>query len=309
MSLAIYHHDDCLQHNPGPGHVESPDRLRAVHNAMISSHLADELSFVDAPLGQDTHILLAHTEDHLAYISNMSLDTGFAAIDGDTIMSTGSMQAARRATGATCQATEDVLAGKCDSAFCATRPPGHHATRGRAMGFCLFNHIAIAALHARRNLGLSRVALVDFDVHHGNGSQDILLGQDGILFISTHQSPLYPGSGDVDENVPGNILNVPFAAGTDGDSYRPVFEQQVLSALDAFRPELILVSAGFDAHRHDPLASMALQEEDYQWLGNKLKGVARQHCEGRIVATLEGGYNLEVLGASVVAFLDGLLSA
>lgn len=308
MTVRIYSHGDCLEHHPGDGHAESPDRLRAVLNTLRSSYLRDELEFFEAPLAEDSHILLAHSTRLLKQLQDNVPTSGYIDLDADTVVSPGSLQAARRGVGAVCQAAEDLMAGRTETVFCAIRPPGHHATPDRAMGFCLFNNIAIAALYARQALGAGRVAILDFDVHHGNGTQDIIGGRDGLLFISTHQSPLYPGTGLETDNIPGNILNIPLSPGTRGDRFRRVIENDVLPVLHDFSPQLLLVSAGFDAHRADPLASLALEEQDYQWLGRKLRAFAREHCEGRLLAALEGGYNLEVLGSSAEAFIDGLMS-
>jgi acetoin utilization deacetylase AcuC-like enzyme len=308
MSVTIYSHPDCLAHDPGPGHVESPARLKSVLEALKNSPLDESLSYIDAPLGTDEQVLLAHTSALLLELKEAVPESGYAALDSDTVLSSGSLQAALRGTGAICQAIDDLVAGTTTSAFCATRPPGHHATPDTAMGFCLINHIAIGALYAQKKYGLDRIAVVDFDVHHGNGSQDILQDKEGILYISTHQSPLYPGTGQVGQNRKGNILNVPLPTGVAGDVYREVFTGTVLTALSAFHPQLVLVSAGFDAHHDDPLASLALREDDYQWLGSKLKHTANAYADGKIAAVLEGGYNLDALGSCVVAFVDGLVN-
>ena len=307
MTIAVYTHADCLRHDPGPGHPESPDRLRVILDEMRASRLAADLAFAEAPVGTWEQILLAHQPEHPERIRAAAPASGLVALDGDTLMSPGSLDAALRAVGAACQAVDDLLDGRFAAAFCATRPPGHHATPQRAMGFCLFNHIAIAALYARHERGLDRVAIVDFDVHHGNGSQDILEGRQGLLYISTHQSPLYPGSGGRGENIEGNILNIPLPGGTAGEDYRKRFAAEVEPALDAFRPQLLLASAGFDAHRRDPLAGLALTEEDYRWIGGRLKAAASRHCQGRLLSVLEGGYNLEALGPSATAYLEGQL--
>lgn len=308
MSLAIYTHDSCLQHNTGTGHPENAARLDNILMTLRLSSLAPELAWEEALPASEQQILLAHTADHLARIKAAIPKTGQAALDPDTIISPGSYDAALRASGAACDAVDAVLEGSYNMAFCATRPPGHHATAQDAMGFCLFNHIAIAALHARSK-GLDRVAVVDFDVHHGNGTQDILLGKTGLLYVSTHQSPQYPGTGSEAENQAGHILNIPLAGGTSDMTYREVFQEEALPVLDAFAPQLLLVSAGFDAHRFDPLGGLELSDECYTWLGQELAGLAGRHAEGRIVATLEGGYALPMIGKSVLAFIRGLLTA
>lgn len=304
MTLRIYSHPDCLQHDTGPGHPECSARLQGILDKLAA--LQAFASHFDAPLGSNAQTLLAHTPEYLQALEAAVPASGRTALDADTLMSPLSLQAARYGVGAACQGVDDLLSDRCRTVFCATRPPGHHATMASAMGFCLLNHVAIAALHARNSHGLERVAIVDFDVHHGNGSQDILAGKPGVLYISTHQSPLYPGSGSEAENIADNILNIPLAAGTDGEHYRAVFKTEVLPALAHFAPQLLLISAGFDAHRQDPLAGLALEESDYQWLGQQLQSVADKHCRGRLLAALEGGYNLEVLGDSVLAFLNGL---
>ncbi len=308
MSLILYTHDDCLAHNPGPGHPESPQRLRSVLDHLAATGFGGaEARWEQAPLGADAQVLLAHTAEHLQHIRDTAPSGGRAALDGDTMMSVGSLEAALRAVGAACEGVDRLLAQDCRSVFCATRPPGHHATPDQAMGFCLFNHAAIAALHARQVRGLGKVAVVDFDVHHGNGSQDILTGKSGILYISTHQSPLYPGTGSSKENIPGNILNLPLPQGTDGSRYRDLFESSVITVLQDFQPDLLVVSAGFDAHYQDPLASLALDEEDYHWIGAALADFAANNGDIGLLSVLEGGYNLDALGPSVTAYLRGIL--
>lgn len=277
-------------------------------DALKHASFADQLTFVDAPLAKDEQILLAHTAEHLETIKRSAPVSGSVALDGDTVMSPGSLNAALRGAGAACLAIDDLIANKYEAAFCAIRPPGHHCTPDHAMGFCIFNNIAIAALYAQQQPGLNHVAIVDFDVHHGNGSQDILSGKKDVLYISTHQSPFYPGSGSEAENIPGNILNIPLPSGMGNNSYQEVFTEDVLPALQQFKPELLLVSAGFDAHRDDPLAGLAFTEETYRWLGEQLQNVVNQTCRGKFLSVLEGGYNLNVLGSSVKAYLEGILA-
>ncbi len=305
----IYHHNDCLSHDPGPHHAENPGRLSVIMAALRSTTFAEPLQYVAAPLGTDEQILLAHTEAHLRLIKANAPTEGYRPLDPDTVMSPGSLNAALRAVGATCLGVDDLMAGKARHVFCAMRPPGHHATPNRAMGFCIFNHIAIAALYAMKQHGLQRVAIVDFDVHHGNGTQDILSGKAGLLYISTHQSPLYPGTGSEAENRQGNIHNVPLLGGTGDNTYQQIFAEDVLPELNAFKPQLLLVSAGFDAHKADPLAGIALTERTYEWLGQQLRAVADAHAGGKLLSVLEGGYNLDVLGPSVVAYLAGAQAA
>jgi acetoin utilization deacetylase AcuC-like enzyme len=305
----IYHHNDCLTHDPGPQHAENPGRLSVIMAELRNATFTEPLQYIAAPLGTDEQVLLAHTEAHLRLIRQNAPTEGHRALDPDTVMSPGSLNAALRAVGASCAGVDDLIQGKTRHVFCATRPPGHHATPKRAMGFCLFNHIAIAALHALKQHHLQRIAIVDFDVHHGNGTQDIVGGKEGLLYISTHQSPLYPGTGTEQENRKGNIHNVPLLGGTGDNSYQQIFTDEVLPELATFKPQLLLVSAGFDAHKADPLAGIALTEKTYDWLGQQLRAVADEHAEGRLLSVLEGGYNLDVLGPSVAAYLKGAARA
>lgn len=304
MTIAIYTHPDCLMHDTGPGHPERIARLEVILDALRAAPFADQLAFVEAPLAEEKDLLLAHGAQHIQSICTAAPTTGCVAIDADTIMSPDSLQAALRAAGAACAAVDAVIARQYKSAFCAVRPPGHHATHDQAMGFCLFNNIAIAALHALQESAIERVAIVDFDVHHGNGTQDIVEPHKRILFVSTHQSPFYPGTGFATENQAGHILNIPLSPGTDGEEYREIFKSAVLPALERFMPQLLLVSAGFDAHRDDPLAGLELVEDDYRWIGAELTAAAEKYCEGRMISFLEGGYNLEHLASSVVAYLS-----
>jgi acetoin utilization deacetylase AcuC-like enzyme len=301
----IYHHNDCLTHDPGQYHAENPGRLSVIMAELRTATFAKPLEYFAAPLGTDDQILLAHTDAHLRLIKASAPAEGRKALDPDTVMSPGSLNAALRAVGGACAGVDDLIQGKTKHVFCATRPPGHHATPQRAMGFCLFNQIAIAARYAMQQHHLQRVAIVDFDVHHGNGTQDILLGKEGMLYVSTHQSPLYPGTGHVEENRDGNILNVPLPGGTGDASYQEICSDEVLPVLDAFKPQLLLVSAGFDAHKADPLAGIALTEKTYQWLGQQLRAMANAHTGGKLLSVLEGGYNLDVLGPSVASYLAG----
>lgn len=305
--LRVYHHDDCLGHDPGAGHPESPARARQVLDTLRASALRARLAFVEAPLGNAAQLALAHTDHHIARVRDNVPTRGHYPLDSDTQLSPGSLDAALRAVGAACAGVDALIAGDCAQVFCATRPPGHHATTGQAMGFCVFNQAAIAALHAQQHHALRRVAVVDFDVHHGNGTQDILLGRPGLFYLSTHQSPYYPGTGLSSDNRSHNVLNLPLPAGTDDAAYRERFNAELLPALDAFQPQLLIVSAGFDAHAQDPLAGLALNEHTYAWLGQVLRNVANTHANGRLLSILEGGYNLPALAASVAAYLEGSL--
>lgn len=305
--IYIYHHDDCLTHDPGPVHPENAGRLNACLAALRSAPFHRQVEYLSAPEGSDEQILLAHSPHMLDLVKATSPEVGRLALDADTVMSSGSLAAARRGVGAACKGVDDLLAGACLHAVCLTRPPGHHATPSRSMGFCIFNHIAIAALHALQTHGLQRVAIVDFDVHHGNGTQDIVDGRPGLFYLSTHESPHYPGSGAPAENRVDNILNVPLRAGTDDQEYREIFASTLIPALNAYQPQLLLVSAGFDAHINDPLANLGLTEATYKWLGQHLRKVANSYADGRLLSVLEGGYNLDVLGPSLVAYIEGTL--
>jgi acetoin utilization deacetylase AcuC-like enzyme len=306
--IYLYHHNDCLAHDPGPAHPENAGRLNVIMAALRSASFQRQLDYVAAPLGTDAQVLLAHTPEHLNLVRITAPLEGRRALDADTVMSPGSLAAALRGVGGACQGVDDLMAGACRHAFCLTRPPGHHATPDRPMGFCIFNHVAIAALHAMQNHHLQRVAIVDFDVHHGNGTQDILRGKPGMFYLSTHQSPHYPGSGLPSENLLDNVLNVPLYSGMDDRTYREVFASEILPPLNAFKPQLLLVSAGFDAHARDPLAGIMLLEATYEWLGQQLRKIANHYAEGRLLSVLEGGYNLDVLGQSVVAYIEGTLA-
>lgn len=307
MTITIYSHPDCLGHNPGTGHPECPERLQGILSSLEEASFRDSLQFREAPLGTDEQVLLAHESFHVDRVRKIAPSEGEASLDPDTHMSPGSLNAALRAVGATCQGIDALMSGETEKVFCATRPPGHHATPDHAMGFCIFNQVAIAALYAQQKFDLERVAIVDFDVHHGNGTQDIMNGRNGMFYISTHQSPLYPGTGMASENRDHNIFNVPLPGGTGHGTYLNVFEESVVPALEAYKPQLLLVSAGFDAHQADPLAGMALTDETYRWLGNRLNTIADTWCDGKLLATLEGGYNLGVLPGSVLAYLAGTL--
>lgn len=308
MTLAVYTHADCLRHDTGPSHPENAGRLSAILDALKSCGYADRLAFIDAPMGAEENILLAHTPEHLNTVKDSIPKSGYDFLDGgDAVVSPGSLDAAYRAVGAACASVDDVLSGKYSGAFCAVRPPGHHAERNQPMGFCLFNNIAIAALYALEHHKLARVAIVDFDVHHGNGTQDIVQADKRILYISTHQSPFYPGTGRESEKGMGNILNIELPASTDGEAYRDIFSRKVIPALENFKPEFLLISAGFDAHKHDPLAGLNLSEEDFAWIGEQLSTFARNFCHGHAVSMLEGGYNHKALAASAVAYLRAFI--
>ena len=304
----LFDHPVCADHDPGARHPESGARLRAIEAALAHESFAD-LERREAPVGAPDMLAWAHDKALVDAILANVPGEGRVAIDADTVMSPASGEAARRAAGAVAAAVDAVLGGEADNAFCAVRPPGHHAEPGRSMGFCLFNNVVIGAERARRTHGLTRVAVVDFDVHHGNGTQAAFERDGDLFFGSTHQSPLYPGTGAASETGVGNIVNAPLSPGTASEGFRDAMESRLLPALRAFRPELILISAGFDAHRDDPLANLELVEEDYGWITTQLTRLAGELCDGRVVSTLEGGYDLRALGASAAAHVEALMAA
>jgi len=308
MTTLLYTHPACLDHDPGRHHPESPARLRAVLAALDDPEFA-RLERCEAPQAAREDLLRVHPRRHVEGILGAVPKTGHVGIDADTVLSAGSGEAALRAAGAVTAAVDAVVAKDADNAFCAVRPPGHHAEPQRAMGFCLFNNAAIGALRAREVHGLARVAVFDFDVHHGNGTQAAFEADASLFYGSTHQYPLYPGTGAASETGVGNVVNVPLRPMAGSGQFRLGVTQRILPALDAFRPELVLVSAGFDAHRSDPLAQLMLEEADYTWVTEKLLEIAHRHAAGRLVATLEGGYDLSALAASTAAHIRVLLSA
>jgi acetoin utilization deacetylase AcuC-like enzyme len=307
MTTLLYTHQACLDHDPGSYHPESPARLRAVLEALAAPEFA-RLERREAPEAAIEDLARVHPRPFVERLLAAVPQTGHVAIDADTVMSPASGRAALRAAGAVTAAVDAVIAGEADNAFCAVRPPGHHAEPRRAMGFCLFNNIAVGALRAREVHGLTRVAAIDFDVHHGNGTQARFADDPTLFYASTHQSPLYPGTGAASETGVGNIVNVPLPPRAGSRQFRMAMSQKILPALDAFRPEMVLISAGFDAHRHDPLAQLLLEEADYVWATEQLVDIARRHAGGRVVATLEGGYDLPALAASAAAHVRALMS-
>lgn len=296
----IFTHAACFGHEPGAGHPESPARLRAVMEALAEPQFRD-IPVLDAPAATRAELARAHDAAHVALVFDHAPAHGIVRIDADTTMSPGSLEAALRAAGAVRAAVDAVVAGPSRRAFCAVRPPGHHATHDVPMGFCLFNNVAVGALHAIAAHGIARVAIVDFDVHHGNGTQDIFWRDDRVLYESTHQFPLYPGTGRPDERGAGNIVNAVLPPGAGSAAFRAACESTILPALDAFAPELLIVSAGFDAHHLDPLAALDLATDDYAWITRKLVALAEKHAQGRVVSALEGGYSLQALRESVSA--------
>jgi len=292
--MRLYTHPACLDHDPGLGHPESPARLRAVLQALDAPQFAP-IERMEAPHATREQLERAHGIEYVDYIFASAPPHGQTRLDPDTLMSPGSLEAALRAAGAACAATDAVLARETRRAFCAVRPPGHHATRNEAMGFCLFNSVAVAAAHALGAHRLDRAAIVDFDVHHGNGTQAIFRHDPRVLYASSHQMPLYPGTGDAGEHGAGNIFNAPLPPGAGSDEFRAVWEEKLLPELDLFRPQLLLISAGFDAHARDPLAQLQLGVDDYTWITQRLVELADRHADGRIVSALEGGYDLDAL--------------
>lgn len=306
MPTLLVTHPDCIAHDPGRGHPEAPARLSAILDIFREPEFA-AVTRQDAPLGREADIARVHDAGFAGAVLATVPATGHAALDADTILSPGSGNAALRAVGAVTAAVDAVMAGTADNAFCAVRPPGHHAEPTHAMGFCLFNSIAIAARHAQAIHGAKRVAIVDFDVHHGNGTQTVAESDPSLFFASSHQYPLYPGTGAASETGLGNVVNAPLAAGSDGRVFRRAFETRILPALDAFAPDLLLVSAGFDAHRADPLAGLELEEADFAWVTARLMECAARHCGGKLVSVLEGGYDLKALAGSAAAHVTALM--
>lgn len=304
MTVALYTHRDMFDHRPGEGHPERPDRLQAVADALADATL--DLAPQDAPIVDTADLLLAHDAAYVEMIERAAPVSGLKVLDADTYMSAGSLTAARRAAGAAVQAARDVAAGRTQRAFCAVRPPGHHAEPGLPMGFCIFSNIAIAALAAQK-AGLARVAVVDFDIHHGNGTQAALAGRPDTFFASIQQWPMWPGTGHPDEAVPDNIANAVSPEGAPVEVWRRAFEG-LMDKVDAFAPDLILISAGFDAHRRDPIggAGQSLEEADFAWATRAIASVANRHAKGRVVSSLEGGYDLEALGRSALAHVRAL---
>jgi acetoin utilization deacetylase AcuC-like enzyme len=308
MSTLVYTHTACLKHEPGPSHPESPQRLKAVLE-VLETPAFRSLEWREAPMGTRMQAMLVHDQDYVDQIADIAPDSGRVALDGgDTVMSPGSWEAVMRCIGAACAGVDAVMAGEADNVFCATRPCGHHAEPDRAMGFCIFNQAAIAAVHALQAHGLQRVAVVDFDVHHGNGTQAAFFARPELFYASSHQSPLYPGTGDRSERgVSGNIVNVPLPPGCGSQLFRERIERDMLPALREFKPDFIIISAGFDAHRLDPLAGMNLEDDDFHWVTEKLMRIADEVCEGRIVSILEGGYSGEGLMGGTAAHVKALM--
>ncbi len=304
MSTIIIQHDDCLRHNPGAKHPESAQRVKAVLSGLED---IKGLQKLPAPRATTEQIVRVHPAEYWAGLLANEPTEGHFAIDPDTIMSQGSIDAALRASGGLCFAIDQILEAKALRAFCAVRPPGHHSEPETAMGFCLLNHVAIGAMHALENPGINRVAIIDFDVHHGNGTQAIFEQNPDVMYVSSHQSPLYPGTGHIEETGVGNILNLPLAAGDGSEPFRAAWSKLGLPAIHSFEPDLILISAGFDAHQRDPLAQLELQDEDFRWLTEEICDLATDSSKGRVASILEGGYDLQALASASRAHVTGLL--
>ena len=305
MPTAFYSHPECRLHDMGAGHPECPQRLDAIADQLLASGLDLALQHREAPLATLAQIARAHTAHYVTQLKDFLEQVQASGeprhLDPDTVACPGTWRAALRAAGAAVAATEAVLRGEVDNAFCSVRPPGHHATRDESMGFCFFNNVAIGARHALDVMGLQRVAIIDFDVHHGNGTEDIIAGDDRVLMCSFFQHPLYPNSGEVPKGP--NMVNVPIPPYTRGLAVREIIDAMWMPRLEAFAPQMLFISAGFDAHREDDLGQLGLVEADYEWITRRLMDIAQRHCQGRIVSCLEGGYALSALARSVVAHL------
>jgi acetoin utilization deacetylase AcuC-like enzyme len=307
MPTLLITHPSSLNHLNGPGHPERPDRIRAIEQ-ILEQEKFQMLARVQAPLAEIETVALCHPMDYVEEIRDAVPKEGMVQLDADTSMSPGSFEAALRAIGGACHAVDEVVGNKASNAFCAMRPPGHHAETARPMGFCIFNQAAIAARYAQKKHGLQRVAVVDFDVHHGNGTQDIFWTDATLMYCSTHQMPLYPGTGAVSERGEhDNIVNAPLRPGDGGEEFKAAMETRILPRLSSFGPELIVISAGFDAHTRDPLANLNFVEEDFAWATRKIMEVADKTAGGRVVSVLEGGYDLEGLSKSVAAHVIALM--
>lgn len=296
MATALFTHDTCRLHEISPGHPEQPARIAAVTDQLKQDKLFDQLVHNEAPLVELNHLARAHGNSYVDHVVQSSPAQGSVQLDPDTAMNAYSLEASRRAAGAGVEAVKQVVGGKVTNAFCAVRPPGHHAEREKAMGFCFFGSVAVAAYYAIESLGVEKVAILDFDVHHGNGTEDLVYEDDRILFCSSFQHPFYPGY--YRPSVAGSLVNVPLSAGTGSDDFRSAINQTWLPEIEDFAPDLVIVSAGFDAHSQDPLASLELGDDDFEWITREIATLADKHANGRIVSMLEGGYSLEALGRS-----------
>jgi acetoin utilization deacetylase AcuC-like enzyme len=307
MTTLIFTHPACVEHDPGAFHPECPARLKAVLDALKTEEFKD-LQWRDAPRAETDQLTRVHPRDHVDRVLSLVPKEGHYSLDPDTVLSPSSGEAALRAAGALCAAVDAVVAGEGQNAFCAVRPPGHHAEAARAMGFCLFNNVAVGALHAREQHGLARAAVIDFDVHHGNGTQATFAHDAELFYASTHQFPHYPGTGSADEQGVGNVVNAPLAPNTGSVEFRQAMNDRILPALRDFAPDFTFISAGFDAHAADPLAQLNLVEEDFAWATREIMDIAEASSKGRVVSTLEGGYDLDALGSSAAAHVRVLMS-
>lgn len=303
MSTIIIQHEDCLRHNPGPKHVESPQRVKAVLGGLEG---LKGLQMLPAPYVTSEQILRVHPNEFWAGVTAQEPSEGIVTLDPDTFLNNGSIDAALRASGGLCFAIDQILDDRAMRAFCAVRPPGHHSEPEAVMGFCLLNHVAIGAMHALSYAAVKRVAIIDFDVHHGNGTQAVFENNPNVLFVSSHQLPLYPGTGQAEETGCGNILNLPLAAGDGSKAFRRIWNKIGLPAIHDFEPDLILISAGFDAHQRDPLAQIELQDADYYWITDQICDLATDSCHGRVASILEGGYDLQALATASRAHVHAL---
>lgn len=309
MGTLYLHHSAYLDHLTPVGHPERPDRIRAI-DRILEHERFQTLQRDMAPMGRVADITRVHPSSYIDMLHNAAPTDGLVRIDADTTMSPGSWEAVMRGVGSACRAVDEVMEGKVANAFCASRPPGHHAETARAMGFCFFNNAAIAARHAQETYGAERVAIIDFDVHHGNGTQDIFWSDPSVMYCSTHQMPLYPGSGAASERGEADtIVNAPLAAGDGGEEFREAMEVAILPRLETFQPDLVIISAGFDAHQRDPLGGLNLVEADFAWATLRLMDIADRHCGGKVVSLLEGGYDLEGLARSAAAHIMTLMKA
>jgi len=302
---ALLTHPDCVFHEIAPGHPEQPARMAAVLDALEAQGLFEQLERFEAPQADKSHLLLAHPEAYVDSVFEASPRSGSVQLDADTAMNEHSLRAALLAAGGGIKAVDLVASGEFDNSFCCVRPPGHHAEKTTAMGFCFFGSIAVAALYALQKAGIDKVAIIDFDVHHGNGTEDLVGEHPDVFFCSSFQHPLYPGK--FGENVPGRKINIPLDPGCDGAAFKKIMQSDCLQPLREFKPDMIFISAGFDAHKDDPLGGLNLVEEDFAWITSELRAIADEYSGGRIVSMLEGGYNLAALGRSAVAHVNELL--
>ena len=307
MTTLIFTHPACVEHDPGASHPECPARLKAVLEALETEEFKD-LEWREASRAETGQLTRVHSRDHVDRVLSLVPKEGHYSLDPDTVLSPSSGEAALRAAGALCAAVDAVMAGEGRNAFCAVRPPGHHAEAARAMGFCLFNNVAVGALHARERHGLARVAVIDFDVHHGNGTQATFAQDSDLFYASTHQFPFYPGTGSADERGLGNVVNAPLAPGTGSVEFRQAMNDRILPALGDFAPDFTFISAGFDAHAADPLAHLNFVEEDFAWATREIMDIAEAGSSSRVVSTLEGGYDLGALASSAAAHVRALMS-